>query len=66
MLCTAHLLSLEYRSRADNHVPQDRHAEYYAQRASAGLIITEATYIAAEGALSPVQHSVALLIMLMC
>jgi len=36
------------RFRADNHIPQDRHATYYSQRASAGLIISEATYIAEE------------------
>ena len=32
-----------------NHVPTTLQAEYYAQRASAGLIITEATAISAEG-----------------
>jgi N-ethylmaleimide reductase len=33
------------RNRAYDGVPTDLHAEYYAQRASAGLIVTEATYI---------------------
>nr|WP_321985602.1 alkene reductase [uncultured Lichenicoccus sp.] len=38
------------RGRADErHVPTPRMAEYYAQRASAGLIITEATGISREG-----------------
>ena len=38
------------RGRADrNHVPTPVMAEYYAQRASAGLIISEATGISAEG-----------------
>lgn len=31
------------RSRATNNVPNDLHVEYYAQRAGAGLIITEGT-----------------------
>jgi 2,4-dienoyl-CoA reductase-like NADH-dependent reductase (Old Yellow Enzyme family) len=31
-------------------IPNDLNAEYYAQRASAGLIITEATIVAAQGA----------------
>ncbi|MBN9085012.1 MAG: alkene reductase [Rhizobiales bacterium 62-17] len=36
------------RSRADTHgVPQEIVAEYYAQRASAGLIVTEAIYVSA-------------------
>lgn len=30
-------------------VPNDMHARYYAQRASAGLIISEATNISAQG-----------------
>ena len=34
------------RSRAVDHVPTDLMAEYYAQRASAGLIIAEATMVA--------------------
>lgn len=35
------------RNRADNPglTPTDLHAEYYAQRASAGLIVTEGTYV---------------------
>ncbi|HET7370561.1 MAG TPA: alkene reductase [Gammaproteobacteria bacterium] len=39
------------RSRADNPqlAPTDLHAEYYAQRASAGLIISEATQISPQG-----------------
>lgn len=37
------------RFRAPNHVPVDRHATYYAQRASkGGLLITEATFISME------------------
>ncbi|WP_445356116.1 alkene reductase [Microbulbifer sp. EKSA008] len=34
------------RSRAENHVPTPLMAEYYAQRAGAGLIIAEATMVA--------------------
>lgn len=39
------------RSRADNpnHAPTDLHVEYYTQRASAGLIVTEATQISPQG-----------------
>jgi len=38
------------RNRAgDGNVPQPLNAEYYAQRASAGLIITEATQISPQG-----------------
>ncbi|MGA9852010.1 MAG: alkene reductase [Gammaproteobacteria bacterium] len=39
------------RSRAYNrdHVPTELHAEYYAQRASAGLIITEGSQISPQG-----------------
>lgn len=37
------------RARPDGDVPHDLHAEYYAQRASAGLIVTEATQISPEG-----------------
>lgn len=38
------------RNRAgDGNVPQAMTAEYYRQRASAGLIITEATQVSAEG-----------------
>ncbi len=33
----------------DSRVPNDINAEYYAQRASAGLLITEATAISAQG-----------------
>ena len=37
------------RFRSDDHVPQDRVATYYGQRASpGGLLITEATFIALE------------------
>ncbi|WP_029010177.1 alkene reductase [Azospirillum halopraeferens] len=50
------------RSRADNpdHAPTAMHAEYYAQRASAGLIIAEATQISPQGqgyAFTPGIHS---------
>lgn len=38
------------RNRAgEGNVPQDMNVEYYRQRASAGLIITEATQVSAEG-----------------
>lgn len=38
------------RSRADaSDTPQDMHVEYYRQRASAGLIVSEATQISREG-----------------
>ncbi|WP_084398558.1 alkene reductase [Henriciella aquimarina] len=37
------------RARPDGDVPQEMNAEYYAQRAGAGLIITEATQISPEG-----------------
>jgi N-ethylmaleimide reductase len=39
------------RSRADNpdHAPAELHAKYYAQRASAGLIVSEATQISQQG-----------------
>lgn len=39
------------RSRADNpeHVPTDLHVTYYSQRASAGLIVSEATQISPQG-----------------
>ncbi len=37
------------RARPDNHVPSALQAEYYAQRARAGLIVTEATAISPEG-----------------
>lgn len=39
------------RSRADNreHAPSDLHVRYYAQRASAGLIVTEATQVSPQG-----------------
>lgn len=39
------------RSRAENpeHAPEDIHAEYYAQRSSAGLIISEATVVSPRG-----------------
>lgn len=44
------VMSALTRSRAGrSHVPNDLMAEYYAQRASAGLIISEATMIAADG-----------------
>lgn len=37
------------RFRAPNHIPVERHATYYGQRATkGGLLITEATYIAPE------------------
>lgn len=36
------------RSRAPTHIPNDLMAEYYAQRASAGLIFTEGTQISPE------------------
>lgn len=34
---------------AEGNVPQEMNVEYYAQRATAGLIITEATQVSAEG-----------------
>ena len=37
------------RAQPHDHVPTTLQAEYYAQRASAGLIITEATAISPEG-----------------
>ncbi|MDF2373710.1 MAG: alkene reductase [Rhizobiaceae bacterium] len=37
------------RARAEDDAPYDIHVEYYAQRASAGLIITEASQIMPEG-----------------
>jgi N-ethylmaleimide reductase len=37
------------RARAEDDTPYDIHAEYYAQRAGAGLIITEGTQISPEG-----------------
>ena len=37
------------RAQSHDHVPTNLQAEYYAQRASAGLIITEATAISPEG-----------------
>src|ERR1700692_3147157 len=37
------------RANPDDHVPTILQAEYYAQRASAGLIIAEATAISPEG-----------------
>src|SRR5258708_37081822 len=37
------------RAQPHDHVPTTLQAEYYAQRASAGLIITEATAISSEG-----------------
>ena len=42
-------LSLRMRAQSHNHVPTTLQAEYYAQRASAGLIIAEATAISPEG-----------------
>jgi len=48
------------RARASDDAPHALHAEYYAQRASAGLIITEATQITPEGkgyAWTPGIHS---------
>ena len=37
------------RAQPHDHVPTALQAEYYAQRASAGLIITEATAVSPEG-----------------
>jgi N-ethylmaleimide reductase len=37
------------RTRPDDHVPTALQAEYYAQRASAGLIVAEATAISPDG-----------------
>ncbi|SFU26595.1 alkene reductase [Paraburkholderia aspalathi] len=37
------------RAGSNDHVPSDLQAEYYAQRASAGLIVAEATAISPEG-----------------
>ena len=48
------------RARAEDDAPYDIHADYYAQRAGAGLIITEATQISPEGkgyAWTPGIHS---------
>lgn len=48
------------RARAEDDAPYDLHAEYYAQRADAGLIISEATQISPEGkgyAWTPGIHS---------
>jgi N-ethylmaleimide reductase len=50
------------RRRAEGGLPTSLMAKYYAQRASAGLIVTEATHISAETAhttLSPGVHSAA-------
>lgn len=37
------------RARNPGLVPTDLHVEYYRQRAGAGLIITEATWVSQEG-----------------
>ncbi|MDX1924060.1 MAG: hypothetical protein SFT91_02385 [Rickettsiaceae bacterium] len=37
------------RSKQPGNIPHELNAEYYAQRASAGLIITEATQISQQG-----------------
>src|SRR5258706_12355361 len=37
------------RARSDDHVPTALQAEYYAQRATAGLIVTEGVAISPEG-----------------
>lgn len=37
------------RTRPEDDAPVAMHAEYYAQRASAGLLITEASQISPEG-----------------
>jgi N-ethylmaleimide reductase len=37
------------RARSDDHVPTDLQADYYAQRATAGLIVTEGIAISPEG-----------------
>ncbi|WP_437811099.1 alkene reductase [Sorangium sp. So ce1078] len=37
------------RCRAEDHVPTELHARYYEQRASAGLIVTEATQVSPQG-----------------
>ena len=37
------------RARPDDHVPTALQAEYYAQRASAGLIVAEATAVSPDG-----------------
>ncbi len=50
------------RARAEDDTPFEIHAEYYAQRAGAGLIITEGTQISPEGkgyAWTPGIHSAA-------
>ncbi len=44
------LMAALTRARAGrSHIPNDLMAEYYAQRASAGLILTEATMVSADG-----------------
>jgi N-ethylmaleimide reductase len=48
------------RARAEDDAPQDLHVEYYSQRASAGLIVTEGSQITPEGkgyAWTPGIHS---------
>jgi NADH:flavin oxidoreductase / NADH oxidase family len=47
------------RAQTHDHVPTALQAEYYAQRASAGLIITEATAIGAGKQLHP-SHALAI------
>jgi len=45
------------RAQSHDHVPTILQAEYYAQRASAGLIITEATAISPEGFAGPIHQT---------
>jgi 2,4-dienoyl-CoA reductase-like NADH-dependent reductase (Old Yellow Enzyme family) len=45
------------RAQPRDHVPTTLQAEYYAQRASAGLIITEATAISPEDLAGPIHQA---------
>ena len=50
------LMAALTRARAGRtHIPNELMAEYYAQRAGAGLILTEATMVAADGCAVPVS-----------
>ncbi len=44
------------RASSHDHVPTHLQAEYYAQRASAGLIVTEATAISPDGSVGPTRR----------
>jgi 2,4-dienoyl-CoA reductase-like NADH-dependent reductase (Old Yellow Enzyme family) len=45
------------RAQSHDHVPTALQAEYYAQRASAGLIIAEATALARKGLAGPIRQA---------